>query len=339
MKLSISALKRAKPDPETGTEAGNDGVEDDDAQVQVRKKRKIHLTLAPKAKKIRSAEPNAYALHYEPLIANDTAESSATGRTRGKKLSKGFLQDSADVEIDSDDENAVSEDGGDRGQGPEFTDNFDGRDMAYEEEEGGPDVTEADFEMSDSDSTGGLSDGDDSGYEDEEALSDDGLEVVHVEDSGEQGEETKASRTGKNKHGKTKNISATLGGENDAAADGGEKAGIWKVNKFTGASMSVSNAGNNVNSSSSSRSSSAGMPSLASLVGAGTTKGSGNIVYAKKQSSNNAQNNLNSQATRAQIPTTSRSLLAAQTGRSSARPVQRAPPSRAELMKLMNKRR
>ena len=103
--------------------------------------------------------------------------------------------------------------------------------------------------------------------------------------------------------------------------------------------MSVSNAGNNVNSSSSSRSSSAGMPSLASLVGAGTTKGSGNIVYAKKQSSNNAQNNLNSQATRAQIPTTSRSLLAAQTGRSSARPVQRAPPSRAELMKLMNKRR
>ena len=334
-KLSISALKNAKSLQECSVSGNTDSNEDGD--LKVRKKRKIHLTLAPKAKKVRSAAPDAYALRYEPLVANADEEDATMGRTRGKKLSKAFLQENVDVEVsgsDGDEDAARGSDNeGAEDRAPEFADNLDGRDMAYEEDEEGPDVTEADFEESESDSEEDLSSGSNSGYEDEEALSDDGMDVLHVDASDAADEKVSGTKTRK-----TKDLSAALNRGEDADigdASRDDKAGVWKVTKFTGSGMSIPKSTSDRSSSGNSGS----MPSLAALVGAKATKSTGNITTPIMQHNSKSLNSMGTQAAPTQVPATSRPLLNSQGARNAGKPAQRAPPSRAQLMKLMNKRR
>ncbi len=306
LKLSLSALKRSR---DSGTEIKDETTKETRTNE---KKRKIHLTLAPKAKKIKIIEDqtDSYAMHYDSLVTTST---EGNGRTRGKKLSRGFLEDAADVEVD-DDNDATSE------GIPDFEEK-EGDQEGYEDVQD-PGVTEEDFDFSESEEEEDLQDSDGSDYEEE--ASDDGLDVVHVEL--EEGE-NEAPEPEKRSKKKTKNINSVLlsSEKRDGETSARLTAPVWKIGKFSGG----------ISATESSSNSAAGMPSLAALVGAASSSSADIKSQVKPKSPSTTVAVARKPATHQAAPVTFRS----NTGAGSARPGQKQPPSRAQLMKLLSMKR
>ena len=91
--LKLSLKRKAPQSPDDAAAA--------EAETGSARKRKIHLTFAVKTKR-KAAEdndPHLYTKTYESRVVN-----AADSRTRGRKLSAKFLQDSADAEVSADEE-------------------------------------------------------------------------------------------------------------------------------------------------------------------------------------------------------------------------------------------
>eukprot|EP00605_Chrysophyceae_sp_TOSAG23-4_P001600 GSChrysophyteH1.ASY1.ANO1.1759.1 assembled CDS len=302
--FSLGALRRAKEqqfndrdeDSNIKTEEGSSSGIPEGGQ-----KRKLHLTLAPKAKKL--PEQDSYKVQYEPLVATTTAGTDA-GRTRGKKLSRSFLEEITDVE--------VNDDGSEAENGPEFVDGA----AADEYEAPEVDVAEEDFEVSSESSGDGISSGSDNEYAEDEGLDDDGMQILHVDGALD---ESPSEPRAKRRRVSTSKVVPSKLPHAPAPVNG-----VFNVAKFTGPSSAEAAPIS---------SSQAGMPSLASLVGAATMSSQRSI---QPMSSANRAVPVAAPASRG-IGSSSGMSSAKSVGQVSAH--QRQPPSRAQLMKLLNKKR